>query len=98
MQAAGIVFRESHKGNCGDNAPAASFFATLIVEELRHVELSVRDEARDSVPRYNCWYNAHRCYATLGLLSPAALEAQSRSANLAARTLRPPVRFCCASP
>jgi hypothetical protein len=69
----------SRKGNCWDNAPAESFFATLKVEELRHFEFNTREEARDKVVLYICWYNAHRRRLTLGLLSPATFEAQSRT-------------------
>ena len=84
LQAAGIVCSMSRKGNCWDNAPAESFFATLKVEELRHFEFNTRDEARDKVLQYICWYNAHRRHSTLGLLSPATFEAQTRTATCAA--------------
>ena len=67
----------SRKGNCWDNAPAESFFATLMVAELRHFAFNTRDEARDTVLRYICWYNAHRRHSTLCLLSPATFEAQT---------------------
>ncbi len=83
LQAAGIVCSMSRKGNCWDNAPAESFFATLKVEEPRHFEFNARDEARDKVLRYICWYNAHRRHSPLGLLSPAAFEVQSRTATFA---------------
>ena len=74
----------SRKGNCWDNAPAESFFATLKVEELRHFEFNTRDEARDKVLRCICWYNAHRRHSTLGQVSPATFEAQTRTATCAA--------------
>ncbi len=74
----------SRKGNCWDNAPAESVFATFKVEELRHFEFTAREEARDKVLRYICWYHAHRRHSTLGLPSPATFEAQTRTATLAA--------------
>ena len=74
----------SRKGNCWDNAPAESFFATLKVEELRRFEFNTRDEARDKVLQYICWYNAHRPHSTLGQVSPATFEAQTRTTTLAA--------------
>jgi transposase InsO family protein len=77
LQAAGILYSMSRKGNCWDNAPAESFFATLMVAELRHFAFNTRDEARDTVLRYICWYNAHRRHSTLCLLSPATFEAQT---------------------
>ena len=66
------------------DAPAKSFLATLKVEEPRHFEFNTRGEARDKVLRYICWYNAHRRHSTLGLLSPATFEAQTRIATCAA--------------
>ncbi len=84
LQAAGIVCSMSRKGNCWDNPPAESFFATLKVEELRHFEFNTREEARDKVLRYICWYNAHRRHSTLGQVSPATFEAQTRTATCAA--------------
>lgn len=71
---AGIVCSMSRKGDCWDNAVAESFFATIKVEELRHHDFATRDEARDAILHYLCWYNAHRRHSTLGLVSPARFE------------------------
>jgi transposase InsO family protein len=57
LQAAGIDCSMSRKGNCWDNAPAESSFATLKVEELRHFESNTREEARDTAMRNSCCYN-----------------------------------------
>jgi transposase InsO family protein len=84
LQAVGIVCGMSQQGTCWDIAPAENFFATLKVEELRHFEFNTRDEARDKVLRYICWYNAHRRHSTLAQVSPTTFEAQSRTATCAA--------------
>lgn len=74
----------SRKGDCWDNAPAESFFASLKVEELAHHDFATRDQARDVILHYLCWYNAHRRHSTLGNLSPARFEANAQPATLAA--------------
>jgi putative transposase len=82
-QAAGIVCSIRRTGNCWKNAPTESFFATLEAEELQHFECNARDEGRDKDQRLICWNIAHRRHSTLGLLSPAAFEVQSRTATFA---------------
>ncbi len=74
----------SCKGNCWDYVLAESFFATLKVEELRHFQFSTRDEARDKILRYICWYNAHRRHSPPWPAIPATFEAQTRTATCAA--------------
>jgi putative transposase len=98
LHAADITCSMSSKGNCWDNVPAKSSFATPSFEEFRHCESNTREALRDKALRNFCWYNAHRRHSTLGLLSPATFEAQTRTATCAAGNLKPPVRCSCASP
>ena len=64
-------------GNCGDNAIAASFFATLKRELADDAEWATREEARRAVFEYiDVWYNQQRRHSSLGYVSPAAFELQ----------------------
>ena len=81
---AGLVCSMSRKGNCWDNAPAESFFASLKVEEIAHRDFDTRDQARLAILEYLRWYNAHRRHSTLGNLSPARFEALTSPAQVAA--------------
>lgn len=74
LQKAGIVCSMSRKGNCWDNAPAESFFASLKLEELLHHRFETRLQARDAILRYLAWYNSSRLHSTLNYRSPAAFE------------------------
>jgi putative transposase len=70
-----IVCSMSRKGNCWDNAPMESFFATL-KKELVHQEFyATRGEARRSVFRYiETFYNRVRRHSALNYLSPDQYE------------------------
>lgn len=74
LQDAGLVCSMSRKGDCWDNAPAESFFATIKREALSGCDFATREQAREAVLNYLCWYNAHRRHSTLGWLSPAQFE------------------------
>lgn len=84
LNAAGLVCSMSRKGDCWDNAVAESFFATIKAEELRHHDFVSRNQARDAILQYLCWYNAHRRHSTLGLVSPAHFEEGRAALPLAA--------------
>lgn len=51
----------SRKGNCWDNAPAESFFATLKKELVNHEHYKTREEAEKSTFEYiMVFYNRER--------------------------------------
>ena len=65
----------SSKGNCWDNAPAESFFATLKKELVHHETYATRTAARASPFDYiEVFYNRERRHSALGYMSPAAFE------------------------
>ena len=65
----------SRKGNCWDNAPTESFFATLKKELVHRTRFATRQEAHKAIFAYiEIWYNRKRKHSTLGYLSPEAFE------------------------
>lgn len=65
----------SRKGNCWDNAPMESFFATLKKEHVHHQRYATRAEARQSLFEYiEVFYNRVRRHSSLGYLSPLQFE------------------------
>jgi transposase InsO family protein len=77
LAGASIVCSMSRKGDCWDNAPVESFFATLKVERVYHRRYETREEARTDLFQYlETWYNRKRLHSSLGYLSPADYEAQ----------------------
>lgn len=67
--------RMSRKGNCWDNAPAESFFATLKKELVHHETYATREAARVSLFEYiEVFYNRERRHSALGYVSPVAFE------------------------
>ena len=72
----GIECRMSRRGDCWDNAPAESFFATLKKELVHHEVYETRTEARASLFEYiEVFYNRHRLHSSLGYVSPTDFEA-----------------------
>ena len=70
----------SRKGDVWDNAPKESFFGTLKCELGLHGFRFPREQARRKVFEYiEVFYNRQRLHSTLGYLSPAAFELQSRT-------------------
>ena len=72
----------SRRGNCHDNAPVESFFATLKKELLHrggHFDAFLcRDSARRQVFEFiEIYYNRLRRHSTLGYISPSQFEANS---------------------
>ena len=61
----------SRKGNCWDNAPAESFFATLKKELVHHETYATRASLFDDI---EVFYNRERRHSALGYLSPVAFE------------------------
>ena len=65
----------SRRGDCWDNAPMESFFATLKKELIYHEDYQTRAEARRSIFEYiEVFYNRVRRHSALGYLSPADFE------------------------
>jgi putative transposase len=67
-----ITCSMSRKGNCWDNAPMESFFATLKKELVHHEHYETREQARQSLFEYiEVFYNRTRSHSALGYVSPA---------------------------
>jgi transposase InsO family protein len=65
----------SRKGDCWDNAPMESFFATLKKELVHHQRYATRQEARQSLFEYiEVFYNRVRRNSSLGYLSQLHFE------------------------
>ena len=65
----------SRQGNCWDNAPMESFFATLKKELVHQEQYATRAAARRSVFEYiEVFYNRARRHSALGYVSPEQFE------------------------
>jgi len=83
LAGARVACSMSRKGNCWDNAPVESFFATLKVERVYHRRYKTREEARADLFQYlEVWYNRKRRHSSLGYLSPADYETRYASQGL----------------
>ena len=67
LRSAGITGSMSRKGNCWDNAPVESFFATLKKELVHKVKYQTRDQAKASL------FNYIEIYYRAPLISPSFL-------------------------
>lgn len=75
----GMVCSMSRKGNCWDNAPVESFFATLKTELISGQRYVTRAEAKSAIFDYiEVFYNRQRRHSTLGYRSPLEYERQQR--------------------
>ena len=71
----GLTCSMSRKGNCWDNAPMESFFATLKKELIHQEQYATREAARRSVFEYiEVFYNRVRRHSALGYVSPEQFE------------------------
>jgi putative transposase len=71
----GIECSMSGVGQCWDNAPMESFFASLKKELVHHEDYQTRAQARASIFEYiEMFYNLKRRHSSLGYLSPAEYE------------------------
>jgi putative transposase len=69
----------SRRGDCWDNAVAESFFATLKLELVYHVQWPTRAAARTAIFEYlELFYNRRRRHSSLGYCSPAEFERRNR--------------------
>ena len=67
----GMKASMSRRGNCYDNAPMESFWASLKKEQVHHQHYQTRDQARADIFDYiECFYNTIRGHSALGNLSP----------------------------
>jgi putative transposase len=65
----------SRRGNCYDNAPMESFFASLKTECIQGIVYPTRTVARAELFDYiELFYNRQRIHSQLGYLSPVAYE------------------------
>lgn len=80
----GAQLSMSRAGNCYDNAPMESFFATLKVERVHRRRYQTRDEARQDIVAYiEGFYNPTRRHSALGYHSPMEFERATSVAKLA---------------
>jgi putative transposase len=71
----GLLCSMSRRGNCYDNAPQESFFATL-KGELEIDQFKTRDEAKGTIFEFiEVFYNRKRIHSALGYQSPESFEA-----------------------
>jgi putative transposase len=70
----GVAQSMSRRGNCWDNAPTESFFATLKKELVYTRSWHSRAELELAIARYIAYYNRRRVHTTLGLKSPRDYE------------------------
>ena len=77
LESYGMKASMSRRGNCYDNAPVESFWATLITELVHHRRYETRREAAADITEYiDLFYNRQRRQARLGYVSPAAYTQQ----------------------
>jgi transposase InsO family protein len=75
LEDAGCVCSMSRKGNCWDNAPVESFFATLKRELVHDRRYQTRRQAQSEIFEFiEVWYNRKRRHSSLGYLCPAEYE------------------------
>jgi transposase InsO family protein len=68
----GITQSMSRRGNCLDNAPMESFFASLKTEHVHQVRFRSHEEAKAAVFDYiEVFYNRQRLHSAVGYLTPA---------------------------
>jgi len=72
-----MVASMSRRGNCYDNAPTESWFATLKRELVYRTSYATYQEARQDIFEYiEVWYNRQRKHSTIGYKSPVVYEEQ----------------------
>jgi putative transposase len=76
LQVWGMIPSMSRTGDCYDNAPKESFWATLKKELMSDLTFSTREEARAAIFEYiEVFYNRQRIHSSIGYVSPEAFEA-----------------------
>ena len=75
----------SRRGNCLDNAPMESFFASLKTERVHEARFRTRAEARAVVFEYiEVFYNGQRLHSALGYRTPAEARASMAEITMCA--------------
>ena len=70
----------SRTGNCWDNAPMESFYASLKREWVSHKKYRCIEDVKRSLKEYiNDFYNLIRSHSYLGYRSPVEYEALNQS-------------------
>ena len=71
----GLIGSMSRKGDCWDNAPVESFFATLKKELVHQEKYTTREQAKARLFEYiEVYYNRMRRHSALGFVSPVQYE------------------------
>jgi putative transposase len=71
----GIECSMSRRGDCWDNAPMESFFASLKKELVHEADFATRADARAAIFEYiEVFYNIQRRHSSLGYVSPLEYE------------------------
>jgi len=72
----------SRKGDCWDNAPMESFFATLKTELVYRMKFKTREEAKRKIFEYiEVFYNRQRRHSSLDDQSPLDFEKTAAMAS-----------------
>ncbi len=75
LKAYGVLSSMSKKGDCWDNAPAESFFASLKKDRIYWRHYHTREEAKQDIFDYlEMFYNSERLHSSLGYVSPREFE------------------------
>jgi len=70
-----MVCSMSRKGDCWDNAPMESFFATLKIELIYGEQLKTQEEVKTRIFEYiEMFYNRERRHSSLGFKNPVDFE------------------------
>src|SRR6188472_223770 len=81
----GIKQSMSRRGNCLDNAPMESFFASLKTEHVHQVRFRTREEAKAAVFEYiEIFYNRLRLHSAIGYRTPAEARASMEGITMRA--------------
>lgn len=80
LRVLGVLQSMSRRGNCWDNAPIESFFATLKKELLYTRIWLTKSELEHELLKYIRFYNNERLHSTLGYHAPTAYENQTNAA------------------
>jgi putative transposase len=81
----GIKQSMSRRGNCLDNAPMESSFASLKKEQIHHARFRTREEAKAAVFEYvEIFYNRQRLHSALGYRTPAEARADMEGITMRA--------------
>jgi len=85
LRQCGMRASMSRKGNCWDNAPMESFFATFKTELVYQQRFATREQARGAIFEYiEVFYNRIRRHASIGNVAPAEFERRFLAEQLAA--------------